>query len=412
MCVDGTSGTVVGIDRDGNSTTPALMYNDARAADEALELDAVALGSDQAAAPRISATFGIAKMLWLARNRPRELAATHVFAHQADFVVARLTGQVGTTDTSNALKSGFDLHTASWASWIDAYPELRGRLPRVVAPGTRLGRVSEAAAAALGLPTGVRVVAGVTDGTAAFLASGASRVGDSNTTLGTTLVFKRIADHHVADPEGLVYCHRLPGGVWLPGAASNVGGDWIRKDFADADLGQLDDAAVAWLPSEQLAYPLRGSGERFPFRCADAVGFIEPAAAGRAACYAANLQGTALVERLGYETLDRVADGGGAVAAGPVYATGGGSRSDVWMQLRADACGRTYHRPRCPESAFGCAIVAAAGTIHHNLWDASRAMTRIVATFRPDPSRHAAYEELYERFLRLLERRGFLDRWH
>ena len=82
----------------------------------------------------------------------------------------------------------------------------------MAAPGARLGELSPAAASATGLPAGAAVVAGATDGTAAFLASGAHLPGDDNTTLGTTLVFKRLASGPAASPDGLVYSHKLPGG--------------------------------------------------------------------------------------------------------------------------------------------------------------------------------------------------------
>ena len=410
ICVDGTSGTVVGVDRAGGATTPALMYNDARAEKEARELDALARGDAGTAGPRITASSGIAKMLWIERHLPGEAAATLCFAHQADFIAGRLTGHVGVTDYSNALKSGFDVCSGSWAGFIDEYPHLRSRLPQVVAPGEVLGQVSEEIADQFGLPDGTLVIAGMTDGTAAFLASGASHVGDDNTTLGTTLIFKRLADHHVQDPDGLLYCHKLPGGWWLPGAASNVGGDWIQKDFPGADLARLDAAAAPLLPTEQLAYPLNTKGERFPLGSNDAQGFCEPEVSEPDLRYAACLQGTAFVERLGYEVLDRATLGAGQTTPGDVYATGGGSQSDVWMQLRADVNGRTFQRPTCPESAFGSAILAAASILHEDLWRTSRAMIKIAKTFHPDPSRHGACEDLYQRFLRLLEQRGFLSR--
>ncbi len=410
VCVDATSGTVLGVDGEGNAVTPALMYNDARAVEEAGQLDTLARDSDNAA-PRINASFAAAKMLWVQRHLPEAFAATRFFAHQADFITGRLIGAVGATDYSNALKSGFDLTTGSWATWLDEHPQLRCRLPRVVAPGERLGGIAEAVAGQLGLPVGLSVIAGVTDGAAAFLASGARRVGEDNTTLGTTLVFKRVADHHIQDPTGLLYCHKLPGGSWLPGAASNVGGDWIRKEFANADLGHLDDAASELLPVPYVAYPLQARGERFPFRSTAASAFCEPPATEPATRYAACLQGTAFVERLGYEILDR-ATGSLPSARRAVYATGGGSQSDVWTQLRADVSGRTYHRPDCHESAFGSAILAAAAVVHGNLREASRAMVRIARTFHPDPARHQAFGHLYEQFVILLKQRGFLTGSH
>jgi xylulokinase len=410
LSVDGTSGTIVGLDGAGRATTPALMYNDDRAQHEARELDALARAGAGAAGARITSSFSIAKMRWIEQHLPREFEATRCFAHQADFIAGRLIGVLGISDYSNALKSGFDLTTEAWPAWLDGCGALRSRLPEVVAPGARLGRVSGDIAASLGLPGDVEVVAGVTDGTAAFLASGAAQVGDDNTTLGTTLVFKRLADRHVQDARGLLYCHKLPGGRWLPGAASNVGADWIGLDFPGTEPARLDAEAAEWLPAESIAWPLRRTAERFPFRAESAVGFCEPAASEPVALFAAQLQGTAFVERLAYEVLDEATGSAGGNPESAVYATGGGSRSDLWLQLRADVTGRTYHRPECHESAFGSALLAASSCAHADIWQASRAMVRVARTFRPDPSRRDVYDEYYRRFRLMLEQRGLLPR--
>ena len=186
----------------------------------------------------------------------------------------------------------------------------------MAAPGSPIGAVSSAAAAETGLPEGLCVVAGATDGTAAFLASGARSIGDYNTTLGTTLVFKGISSQICRHPQGVIYCHKLPGGRWLPGAASNVGTDWIGAMFAGGDLAAMDAAAASRLPSRHIAYPLVRSGERFPFLAPDARGFFDAEMSDKADRYAACLQGVALVERLGYQVLDAAA---GTV---PIFAPG------------------------------------------------------------------------------------------
>jgi len=410
LCVDGTSGTIVGLDRIGRPTTTALMYNDDRAHAEAQELDALAQAEFGEKCARINSSFGIAKMRWLEKHAPGAFDETRCFAHQADFIAGRFTGVLGVTDYSNALKSGFDLIAEDWPAWIETCGALRSRLPKVVAPGESLGPVSDEVAGALGLPADVEVVAGMTDGTAAFLASGARKLGDDNTTLGTTLVFKRLAGRHVQDAAGLLYCHKLPGGRWLPGAASNVGADWIREDSPGSDPGALDAAARELLPAESIAWPLRRGAERYPFRANHAEGFCEPSTDDPLARHAAHLQGTAFVERLGYEVLDGATGALSGSLESPVYATGGGSRSALWLQLRADVTGRIYHRPECHESAFGSALLAASSCVHADIWDASRAMVRVAQTFRPDPSRRDVYDEYYRRFRLLLEQRGLLSR--
>ena len=155
----------------------------------------------------------------------------------------------------------------------------------------------------------------------------------------------------------------------------------------------------------------------------------------------------ALVERLGYQVLDtaaRTVAGGGdrglavggnscrrlsdesrgigngsrllqsnpekpiGEADGEVYATGGGSRSDVWMQCRADATGRVLHRPACGESAFGAAVLSAAGAHYNNIVEAVGHMVRLERTFSPDRQRIGVYDRVFDLFCSELRMRGYL----
>lgn len=415
IAVDGTSGTVVGVNASGRPVTPGLMYNDGRAVAEARELAGIAETAGPSPAGKIAASYAISKIRWLEQHAQEQFASVRWFAHQADYIAARLTGRWGVSDYSNALKTGYDLLSDCWPAWLESsFPEIRLRLPEIVAPGSEIGIVSSDAAAELGLSSRTRVIAGATDGTAGFLASGANRIGDDNTTLGTTLVFKRLAAAPCLDSRGLIYCHKLPGGMWLPGAAGNTGCEWMSQRYSNADFQILDQQALSSLPCPILAYPLARTGERFPFLSPSATGFCD-AASTSVVEYAAHLQGVALVERMCYETLDAATDStGSADLRGDTFATGGGSRSDIWMQLRADVNGRIYHRPAYPESAFGVAVLAASSDRTESngksgLWSAIRDMVRIERTFYPDESRKIAYDSLYTQFqTRLRERLGDL----
>jgi sugar (pentulose or hexulose) kinase len=407
LAVDGTSGSVVGVDENGRPLTEGMLYNDQRATLQAQRLNDLGAQHCTKLGYRFAASFALAKMLWW--QDQGKLEGVRHFAHQADFVLGQLSGQWGMSDSSNCLKAGFDLLDEDWPDWLDQLPEIRSRLPRVHAPGSVVGVVDGSVAHELGLPRDLKLVAGVTDGTAATLASGAAEIGDDNTTLGTTLVFKRVAKNLVRDPSGVLYCHRLPGGAWLPGAASNVGANWIREQFPDADLAEMDRRASSLLPTQELAYPLCGESERFPFRAAQAKGFFLGSDGDPLARYAAHLQGTALIEKLAYETLDRII-GPASKDPAPVYATGGASRSDLWTQLRADVTGRVFHRPRHPESAFGSAILAAAGEIFSShVVAAARGLVRVERTFQPDAKRHDVYDAIYRRFKKELEARRYLS---
>jgi len=139
------------------------------------------------------------------------------------------------------------------------------------------------------------------------------------------------------------------------------------------------------------------------FLCPRAERFFVPEPEEPLERYAACLEGVALIERFAYDVLDEVA----ATSSGEVFSTGGGSRSDVWMQCRADVTGRVLHRPACGESAFGTAILAAAGSRCEGLAKAIENMVRIERTFRPNTARAEHYDAAYQRFRAELEERGY-----
>ena len=404
ISIDGTSGTVVCLGAGGEPIRPALMHNDRRSQRQASTLNEIADSHCDRMGYRFDASFALSKMLWIREHEPALFSRTRYLAHHSDFVQWRLTGAPGISDYSNGLKTGFDLVDECWPEWMGELDGIPERLPSLVAPGRPVGAVSVDASRSTGLPAGTPVVSGATDGTAGALASGLRRFGDYNTTLGTTLIFKCLGRRMARHPEGLVYSHKLPGGRWLPGAASNTGGQWIADRYADADAGALDAAADRLLPTTRIAYPLVGFGERFPFRSAEARGFLVPASTDELEIYAAHLQGTALFERLCYEMLDDVV----GTTSGDVFSTGGGSRSDVWMQCRSDATGRPYHRPRHPEAGFGAAILAAAGTVFGHLPEAIESMVQVEKTFEPNPATGDAYDEAYHRLIDEMRRRGYL----
>jgi sugar (pentulose or hexulose) kinase len=78
------------------------------------------------------------------------------------------------------------------------------------------------------------------------------------------------------------------------------------------------------------------------------------------------------------------------------------------MQCRADATGRTVHRPAVAESAFGSAILAAAGTVHADLATAIGAMVRLERSFPPRRATAEQYDERFARFCDELRRRRYV----
>jgi sugar (pentulose or hexulose) kinase len=249
----------------------------------------------------------------------------------------------------------------------------------------------------------VPVVAGATDGLAGCLASGAKEPGDLNVTLGTTLIFKAISPQPLLDPDGVVYNHRHPAGGYLPGAASSSGAEWVEAFFRGEDLERLGREAAARLPTRQTVYPLVKTGERFPFARATAAGFGWEQIDDPVARFAAGMEGTAFLERLGIDRLEHV-----GLRIGPtVYATGGAVAGETWLRIRAAISGRTFSVPQYPQCAVGAAVLAAMPHLG-GCREAVAALVRAGRMVEPEPRLAATYSEPLERFRTALRERGWL----
>jgi sugar (pentulose or hexulose) kinase len=341
LAIDGTSGTLLVTDTAFEPLSPALLYNDARAADESREIPD----------PRFGPTSGLAKRFWLARHFP---GAAFCF-HQADWLAALLTGLGGVTDYHNALKSGFDVEKLVWPDWVSSLPG-RDWQQKVLAPGEVIGPLDPAVARCLGLNPACKVRAGTTDSIAAFIAAGVKSPGEAVSSLGTTLALKLLSETRVEDPTSGVYSHRF-GRLWLAGGASNTGGGVLQKFFSDEELQRLSASIDPNQPSCLDYYPLPGPGERFPVNDPFLAPRMQPRPPDDAAFLHGLLEGMARIEAQGFRRLGEL----GASSLQRVVTSGGGAQNPTWRQIRHRLLGVPVGAAKFAEAAYGAALVARFG---------------------------------------------------
>jgi D-ribulokinase len=383
LSVCGTSGTILPVDAKGQPLDAAWLYDDPR-------------GQAQAQQLGISSSWGLSRWLWWAQTASAYKES--YLAHPNDFLLHQLGAEPHVTDHTSALKSGFNLDSYSWPTdWLASHQLTAEKFPKVVPPGTPLGYVS--AHWELG---NVLLVAGLTDGCAGQLATGAIAPGQISTSLGTTLIFKAVSQEKIQTADGSVYSHLHPDRTsWLPGAASSCGGGALHHFFPQADLAALDQEAASLLPTGLLSYPLWQKGERYPVHDAQFAGFLPPREVEPLRLYAALLEGIGFVERLGIERLQQL----GLTFDGPLHTTGGGARSPLWLAIRANILNRALVLAQYPQPAVGAAMVAAAGAWQCPVAEAVQKLFRKGQTILPEPERAIRYDELYQEFLQELERR-------
>ncbi|MBI3773555.1 MAG: FGGY-family carbohydrate kinase [Gammaproteobacteria bacterium] len=347
LAVDGTSGTLLLADESGAPLGPALMYNDGRSQGEAKRIDAVA--------PRESAAHGttsaLAKLLHL---RPDQRARYAL--HQADWIVGKLTSRFGVSDANNCLKLGYDAVHKCWPAWLGPLGINRRLLPEVFIPGTVIGHLSLAAAQATGLSPQTEVVAGTTDSTAAFIAAGATQVGEAVTSLGSTLVMKIITAEPIFAPEFGVYSQPL-GKYWLAGGGSNSGGAVLLHYFSKAQMAEMTPNLRPDQSTGLDYYPLLAPGERFPINDPLLAPHLEPRPENDVLFFQAMLEGMARIEHEGYRRLQTL----GAPYPSSVRSAGGGAKNIAWTQIRSHLLGIPMLEATQQEAAYGTALIARDG---------------------------------------------------
>ena len=404
VAVTSTSGTVIPLDEQNELLYDALMYSDTRPAAEGRFCKAIAEQYHPNGYTGFNASSGLSKMVWFVHQFPQQVSQIRTWVHAADYISGMLCGNFRVTDYTNALKSGYDVRNEGWPRYLfEQLPLQREWMQDVVPSGEPIGTLLPELSHELGLPA-VTVVAGMTDGCASQVASGAVRPGDWNTTIGTTLVVKGVTTQELIDPQGRLYSHRHPEGYWMPGGASNIGADWITTRFKD-HLADLNQAAAHLIPTSYIAYPLQQAGERFPFISAIARGFA-PDGLSEAELFTANMEGVAYVERYAYELIESLS--GERVSA--IYTAGGASNSDTWLTIRSNVLNRPVYKCVQVTGAVGAAILAASRTYFQSLTEAAQALTQIEKTIQPNEELVQAYEKNYRAFIHTLWEKGFLTK--
>ncbi len=347
IAVDGTSNTILLCDKRGVPVTTGLMYNDSRAQAEAALIAKVADKNSGAH----GGSSSLSKLLWL-QNKQLAKKAAYVL-HQSDWITGKFMGAWGHTDHNNALKLGFNPETLNWPDWFSALKVETRLLPEVTAPGEDLGTISPEIAMSFGMANDTNVVAGTTDGTAAFLAAGATTPGHGVTSLGSTLVIKLLSKKPVFSPEHGVYSHRL-GNQWLAGGASNSGGAVLLQYFKPEQMTEMTQMLDPGNLTGLDYYPLPAVGERFPVNDPDMVARLEPLPSDSVTFFQAMLEGIANIEAQGYRLLADL----GAPKVAEIRTTGGGSHNQPWQRIRENITGAKMAPANSDLSAYGTALLA------------------------------------------------------
>jgi sugar (pentulose or hexulose) kinase len=355
---------------------------------------------------------------WIQANEPEVWGRVRHYLFLSGFLTHRLTGRFVDSIGSQVGYVPFDYKRLRWAKRGDwrwsAVPIEPGWLPELVEPGGRLGELTAAAAAVVGLPAGTPVVAAAGDKACEVLGSGALEPDIGSLSYGTTATISTTQLRYVESvplvppfPAAVPCAYNLEvqvyRGYWLV--------EWFKHEFGATEVARaetlgvaaealFDDLVRATEPGAMglMVQPTWTPGVRIPGREAKGamIGFGDLHT--RAHLYRAILEGLAYALREGGER----AAGRAKTPLRELRVSGGGAQSPAAVQLTADIFGLPTGVPHTHEtSGLGAAIDAAVGLgLHPSIEAAVGAMTRLTRTVEPDPVQQRLYDQLYRRVYR------------
>ena len=394
-------------DSKGKALRPGTLWLDERAQKEVKDIVAE-LGAE--AVHNISGkpadvTPCLYRCRWLSTHMPKVWARTAKTAEVHGVLTHFLTGQWATSTASADPMGLLDVGAYDWSDVLLKAARLtREQLPRLHRPGEIMGEVTAEAAKLTGLKPGTPVIAGGGDGQCAGTGANTFLEGRAYVNLGTAAVSGSYGKHYAANrafrtmmavgEEGFSFETAIRTGTflvnWMVERLFNVSPDKDPGIFKALET----EAKASPIGAHGLVLVPYWSGVMTPYWDSAARGVIAGLSGNhsRGDVYRALLEGVALEQAM---MTNQVAD-----ATTPIThfaAVGGGSRSDLWCQILADASARDVKRLETAEaSALGAAMAAAKGAgWYKSVPQASAAMSgKPSKTFRPRKKDSARYQEL------------------
>lgn len=282
------------------------------------------------------------------------------------------------------------------------------KLPRVVAPTALVGTVCDSYAVSCGLPKGVAVIAGCGDTAASALGAGIVRSNLAYDVAGTASVFACATNQFAPDTtyKTLLFSRSVCDGIYMPLSYISGGGlclEWLSR-LTGKTLRELDEEVITTDKREAPYFLPHFSGRTVPLDNGVSGAFL-----GLRADCDSGLLHRAVMEAIAYEykTYLNILRATSCVSDDMVaIGVGGGAKSTVFSQIKANVLGIDYEVPAQVDSApVACALLASHGIGHRSesVADLFATKRQTVTRYHPDRALSAYYEPRVRRYQVLLD---------
>jgi xylulokinase len=395
---------LVMLDSNYQSVRPAILHCDTRSTKQVEELQSI-FGTEGVRILMMNAVytgFLLPSLLWVKENEPQNYQKIHYVCLPKDFLKLKITGELSTdySDASGTL--AFDIKNLCWSE------EILNRLsidieifPKCYESTNRVGSVSAEAAKMTGLSADTPVMAGGGDQVMQGIGNGMINVGDATVNIGSSGQVSFQVDRPVLNSNlsTNTFCSYQRDRWLLLGATMTAGLSlkWWHQILGDVDYRQMDsEVAVIQPGSTGILFLPYLNGERTPHVDPNLSGMFLGINIGTSQAHMTR----AVMEGITYSLMQAIEVCGElGFSASSLIASGGGARSQPWLQLQADIYNLPIRVGTFEEQAgLGAAIVAGVGAgVYSDLEEGCRTAVRHRGNIiYPDIANHRIYQEYYE----------------
>lgn len=411
ISADATTCTLVPLGKDNQPLRPALLWMDVRAADQAERIFNTGHRALSYSPAGSNAEWMLSKALWLRENEPDVYGQTAKFVEYLDWLMLRLTGRLALN--LNTATQRWYYNSRDWRWPTDLFNavgagDLSSKIPdEILPPGELVGTLTPEAAEALGLSENTQVFQGGGDAFVGLLGLNVTDPGDFGLIAGSSNVLAGFVEEeiHGSGVYGAFPDAVIPG-LWLVEAGQVSTGSilaWFKRHYT-ADLPsetayEILDLEASHIPpgSEGLIVLDYFQGNRTPYTDSHARGAIWGLSlhTTRAHLFRALMEGVAYGTAHILEVLTELDS-----APQRIYACGGATKSDLFMQIYADVCGVPISLTAVSDAMLlSGAILAAAGLgAYADMRAAAEAMVTVTKTFAPDGEAYEAYQFYFDQY--------------
>lgn len=408
---------------DGEVLVDPIIYSDRRSTQEA-EMMKEAVGEEtlfQITANNVMAgAMSGTSMLWIKRNMPEEYAKTKYFGHVNTLLAQQMTGNFAIDYSNASYTSLFETAKGYQGGWSEELCNKIGidirKLPPLMQSTDIVGGLIHPDMLAMGIPSGTPVVIGGGDTACATLAAGVTKAGDVCESVGTTNVLTICVDTPKFDRSFINRCHVIPNTWIYQGALSHTGASyqWFRdnfcQDFVEKAEGIEQNAFQLMNEEAGQANPGCDGVVFLPYMMGERSPIWDPYARG--VFFGISLHtkrremNRAIMEGCGYglRQLCEIAERVTGKKIKTFFSIGGGAKSELWAQIKADITGSDIHILNMHDMApVGAALLAGTGTgVFEDLQKASDKVHKTVyKEVRSSKSHQEIYEKRYQVYIGL-----------